>query len=353
MVEAASSFPGELCVRERMNWEFDPQCSSVNAIQSAFRSFGFALIRNVLDQQELSTVRAELDRAFDSGPLKNLPVMCPTELLMREAVWRCLFKEHVVSSLRAALGPELCYQNDMDVQRNSYGQAALQPHKGWHMDAGSETHHDYLRSADYRFAKCGIFLQDFDTGWGGGIMVKPKSHRRFFEPNPLKRSLFSLRRALDRGAIRAGLNVDTLEVPTRAGDLCFFDSRLLHSSVLPNAANIRKIGYHGKRDIGLFWPEIPKAYTKYVIYWDACNTAMTEDFLRNSIGRAEIEIRSGQHGSYRPAVFTGFLSLRYPDDYPSDFVAAARSRGVAVASLDTERATFYKQQLRSMPALRA
>ena len=182
-------------------------------------------------------------------------------------------------------------------------------------------------------------------------MVKPKSHRRFFESNPVKRNLFLLRRAFDRAAIRAGMDVDTRRVPTRAGDLCFFDSRLLHSSVLPSAANIRKIGYDRKQDIGLFWPTIPKEHTKYVIYWDACNRAMVDDFLRNSISRSENEIRGMTEEPCRTAVFTRFLSVRYPDDYPGDFVAAARSREVGVASLDAERAAFYKQKLQSMRLL--
>jgi hypothetical protein len=334
-----------------MNWEFRTNDSSADDIRKAFRVFGFAVIRNALDRRELALVRSELDRAFDSAHLHDLPVMCCTELLKYEAIWRCLFKEGVVNSLRAALGPELCYQGDLDVQRNSYGQAGLQRHRGWHMDAGSETQNDYLRSQEYRFAKCGIFLQDFDNGWGGGIMVKPKSHRRFFESNPLKRKLFSLRRALDRTAIKVGVDVDTLWVPTRAGDLCFFDSRLLHSSVLPSAANIRKIGYDRKQDIGSFWPVIPNAHTKYVIYWDACNSAMVDDFLRNSISRSETEIRGMQEEPCRPAVFTRFLSVRYPDDYPADFVAAASSRDVGVASLGAKRAAFYKQKLQSMRLL--
>jgi hypothetical protein len=335
-----------------MSWEFGPNDSSADEIRKAFRVFGFAVIRSVLDRNELTLVRAELDRTFGSDRLRDLAVMCSTELLKCEPIWRCLFKESVVRSLKAALGPELCYQNDLDVQRNSYGQAGLQRHRGWHMDAGSETQNDYLGFPEYRFAKCGIFLQDFDNGWGGGIMVKPKSHRRFFESNPLKRNLFSLRRALDRAAIRVGVDVDTLRVPTRAGDLCFFDSRLLHSSVLPTAANIRKIGYDRKQDVGLFWAEIPKAHTKYVIYWDACNSAMVDDFLRNSIRRAETEIRGVKNEEgCRPAVFTRFLSVRYPDDYPADFVAAASSRDVGVASLAAERAAFYKQKLQSMRLL--
>ncbi len=91
------------------------------------------------------------------------------------------------------------------------------------MDAGSESQHSYLHSSAYRFAKCGIFLQDFDNGWGGGIMIKPKSHRSFCEGNRLKRVWFRLRRTLDLVAIRSATGFDTFEVPTRAGDFCFFD----------------------------------------------------------------------------------------------------------------------------------
>ena len=92
------------------------------------------------------------------------------------------------------LGPELWYQHDWDVQRNSYGLKGWKRHSGWHMDAGSETGNDYLRAADYRFVKCGIFLQDFDNGWGGGIRIKPKSHRGLFEPYRAQARLVLCRR---------------------------------------------------------------------------------------------------------------------------------------------------------------
>lgn len=334
-----------------LRWDFTAPDAVPGRVREAFSLYGFAVIRGVLDTLELCRVRSELDRVFASPHLRPLPLMITSELLKHELVWRCLFKEQVVGPLRAALGPELCYQNDLDVQRNSYGQRSLQRRPGWHMDAGSEGHNAYLRSTDYRFAKCGIFLQNYDNGWGGGIMVKPKSHRRYSEPGSLKRKLFSLRRALDRVAIRAGAEFDTLTIPTRAGDLCFFDSRLLHSSVLPDAANIRKIGYHRKRDIGLFWPEIPREHTKYVIYWDACNSAMSEDFLRNSIKRSETE--PSEEGVGRMAQFTRTLAVRYPDDYPVNFVAAARSNDVTIASLSKEDAAFYKHKMQSMLLLHA
>jgi hypothetical protein len=317
-------------------------------VRAAFRTLGFVVVRSALEPQEVTRVRSELDCAFASVPLRDLPTLYASELLKREPVWACLFNERVVGALKAALGPELCYQNDLDVQRNSYGQGGLQPHKGWHMDAGSETYNDYLKSREYRFAKCGLFLQDADNGWGGGIMVKPKSHRRFFEPNPVKRGYFRVRRASSVIATRLGLDLDALRVPTRAGDLCFFDSRLLHSSVLPSRENIARIGYDRKSDLNAFWPDVPAAQTKYVIYWDACNAAMVQDFLRNSVRRSELEPSDFREEPRRLAVYSRILALGYPDDYPAEFVAAASRSGVAVATLRAEETTFYKRKLQSM-----
>jgi hypothetical protein len=335
-----------------VSWEFGADARPAD-IREAFRVFGFALIRGVLTGAEVTQVRAELDRQYASAELASLPVMCGSEMLKHETLWRCLFKERVVSSLAAALGAQLCYQADLDVQRNSYGQGSLEPHRGWHMDAGSENRNAYLRSPGYRFAKCGIFLQDFDSGWGGGIMVKPKSHRRFFEPNPVKRAYFTARRVADRLNIRQGRDSGTLKVPLRAGDLCFFDSRLLHSSVLPEPENIRSIGYDRRAQIGSFWSDIPPAHTKYVIYWDACNEAMVQDFLENSVKRSATETSGMQEEPGRPATFTRILAQSFPDDYPAAFVAAARERGVTIASLAPPKANAFKQKLKSMHLLHA
>jgi len=334
-----------------MIWEFESDSFSKEGIRNSLSVFGFAVVRNVLDQEEVSLVRSELDQAFDSTHLRDLPTLCSNEMLKRESIWRTLFKDCVVSALRAAVGPELWYQHDWDVQRNSYGLNGWRRHSGWHMDAGSETGNDYLRTPDYRFVKCGIFLQDSDNGWGGGIRIKPKSHRGLSDSNSIKRGLFSLRRVLNRIASMLRVDVDTFEVPTKAGDLCFFDSRLLHSSVPPGWENIKRIGYDRKPEIRGFWQDIPRECTKYVIYWDACNAAMTDDFLRNSVKRAQSEPEGMTEQRFRPAVYTRILSLSYPHDYPKAFVTAATECNVGVASLEIHEAAFYKQKLKTMQLL--
>lgn len=328
-------------------WEFAGDDFAPAAVRQAFRDFGIVIVRNAVGPDEVRALRAELDAAF-TGDHRRASVLCPAEVLMHTAVWSAMFKSRIVGALHAALGPELCYHPDLQVTRNSYGLSGWKRHTGWHMDSGSEGANAYLRAPDYRFAKCGIFLQDFDNGWGGGIRIKPKSHRGHAERNRLRRRLFFVRRALNRAASLVRLDFDTQLVPVHAGDFCFFDSRLLHSSVPPSWENIKRIAYDRTPEVQGLWHDIPPEHTKYVIYWDASNAAMVADFLRNSVQRAGREPPGMVEQASRTAMFTRFLALRFPDDFPADFVSAARERQIDVASLSGAEADFYKSKLQTM-----
>jgi len=329
-------------------WEFDSDDLPADAVRRSFSIFGMVVVRNALNREEVRQVRAELDGAFASAHMRDAALMCGTELLRHPPVWSMMFKDRIVRALRAALGPELCYHQDLDVQRNSYGQIGWQRHTGWHMDSGSEGANAYIRAPDYRFAKCGIFLQDFDNGWGGGIRIKPKSHRGHSGPDGLRRRLFFARRAFVRVASMVHLDVDTFHVPTRAGDLCFFDSRLLHSSVTPSWDNIKQIGYDRTPQIQGFWRDVPPEHTKYVIYWDASSAAMVADFLRNSIKRAEGEPPGMVEERSRLAYFTRTLALRFPGDFPPEFIRTAAGCQIGVVSLSKQETDFYKSKLQTM-----
>jgi hypothetical protein len=337
--------------RKLLPWEFAADDVNPETVQRAFRVFGIVIARNVLAASEVSEVRAELDRAFAAMHLRDDSVMCPSQVLKHPLVWSAMFKIRVVQTLRAALGPELCYHQDLHVARNSYGQSGWKRHTGWHMDSGSEGANAYLRAPNYRFAKCGIFLQDFDNGWGGGIRIKPKSHRGHSEAEGLRRRLFFARRALTRVASMARLDFDTMHVPVRAGDFCFFDSRLLHSSVPPSWENIKRIGYDCTPEIQGFWRDVPPEHTKYVVYWDASNVAMVADFLHNSVQRAERELPGTIERRSHPAMFTRILALRYPEDFPADFARAAAEQQIAIASLSRSEADTYKEKLQTMQVL--
>ena len=332
----------------RAPWEFDSDDFPPEEVRDAFHIHGMVVVRNALDAGQIERVRAALDRAFNEAHMRDVPVMCPSQLLRHPDIWAMLFRPRIVRALRAALGPELVYHQDLDVQRNSYGQNGWKRHTGWHMDSGSEGANAYLHEPGYRFAKCGIFLQPFDNGWGGGIRIKPKSHRGHAEPNGLRRRLYFARRAVCRAASLLHLDIDTFVVPILAGDLCFFDSRLLHSSVPPSFANIKSIGYHRRPEIQGYWRDVPPQHTKYVIYWDASNAAMVTDFLRNSIQRAQSEPAGMVEQYSRPATYTRILSMRFPEDFPPQFVAAAHEHRLEIVSLSKAETDFYKSKLQTM-----
>jgi hypothetical protein len=75
------------------------------------------------------------------------------------------------------------------------------------------------------------------------------------------------------------------------------------------------------------------------------------DFLRNSVKRAQGEPEGMIEHRFRPAAFTRILSMRYPDDFPAIFVAAARQSNVGVASLHSQDAALYKRKLETMHLL--
>ncbi len=53
----------------------------------------------------------------------------------------------------------------------------------------------------------------------------------------------------------------------------------------------------------------------------------------------------------RPVVYSRILSVKYPDDFPTAFVAAASECNVGVASLQTQEAAFYKCKMKKMQLL--
>lgn len=335
----------------RPAWDLDAADAEPEAVRAAFASWGMIVLRGAFDAHEVERLRHELDEAFEKEGLQG--VMVPKEIIRYERIWRRMFEPSIVAALKAALGEPLYYQNDMDVQRNCFHLIRWTRCSGWHFDAISERQQPYLFDPRYRFAKCGIFLQDFDNGWGGGIRIKPRSHRAYTETRALPRAWYRWRNRAFEAAIHARVDFASADVPTRAGDACFFDSRLLHASV-PWARQHRRAVKVTRRDNAKrYWPNVPREHTKYVLYWDVCHRDMVQDFLENSVRRAALEPEGMQETPEIRAIFTSCLSCCYPQDYPAEFVAAARAQGIEVATLPPERAADYVRKLATIRPARS
>lgn len=276
---------------------------------------GFLLIPSVLSRSDVDEIRAFCDGQFrDGSDYINTSRMMTLPLL-----YRTMFREPITRVLKDVLGDDFTLYPNFNVQKNSFGDYRL-----LHRDCDSEGKEAYLLRPDYRFVKCGIYLQDNDPEWGGGINVTAGRHRlRSITGSP--RWDFRLYRVRDVILMKA----KERRVDIKAGDLVIFDSRLPHTSTFASHFKWEDV-QDGRLRV------LPPDRTKYVIYWDASSTASyVADFMQNSARRAKKEV-----------AFANYVRLRYPESFPPDFVEAVEKAGIKVAQLERKEALHWENVYR-------
>jgi len=289
----------------------------------SFTEFGFVIIKGLLSPREVEKLRLFIQAklAFHGHDRK----MNSYQTFLYPELYLLQFEERAVKMLKTVLGENLCYYPDLHVHHNMFG------HPGWHMDSNSEGHAKYLQSSDYKFAKCGIYLQDNTLDWGGGIKLLPKGHKLSIMTG-VPRIDLRLRRFLDYCSVNYSFPIKPLNVDTKAGDMLIFDSRLLHASTLPKRmAELKRV--NGNQLLG-----IPQESEKIVVYWDASNSNMKNDFLKNATKRALKEERGGD------TFFTGWTKYYFPDDFPEDYIAKTREYDVEIGCWDRQKCQEMKLQ---------
>jgi len=309
-----------------MKVEFNkPESFSVN---------GFAIIRDIFTTEEINYFRElSYNLITESGSKRQL---MPSETLDDSALRALPFKEKIVEALKKSLGNQLTYIPDFTLHSNQFG------FPGWHTDSGSEINQSYLQSPNYKFAKCGIFLQDNTENWGGGIEVLPKGHK-FPLNSRSKRLNTKIKNLLNK--ISIPLKKITLDI--KAGDFVYFDSRLPHTSTFPSMINKPKVEgtYH--------YPQIPKENSKLILYWDACNDHISDHFLDNSLKRSKTDesLESCKKNLDKELFFSDYIRRFYPRDYPEDFVELATRSSVNISSLgksECNQLTYdYKNKIKA------
>jgi len=295
----------------------------------SYIKYGFSIIRNALSHDEVLQVRKLLDDLFKKGPYINRRICCLDEVFKHPTLYKNIFRENIVKGLKECLGKDLTFISDFHVHHNAY----VIP--GWHRDCGSESGNAYLYEKNYKFAKCGIFLQDYDNGWGGSIYAKPESHLAFLTSNILARYFL---KALTYFQIKFNLN--SFVIPARAGDLVVFDSRLYHQSCEPSPANMS----HFKK-IGTGFYSIPENHTKYVIYWDSCHSDMVNDHFENLLKRANSEKLNSTGKPGEDVFFSRNLSYYYPDDYPLEIIKLVKDLDIKIPSLEKKGCDNLKRKI--------
>jgi hypothetical protein len=275
-----------------------------------YKKHGYHIVRDVLSASEVSTLRNEIERKFDTEQSRQVF----GDVIQKDtSILKHFFNPKIVGAAKKIFGDDYKYIPDFLIQFNLFGAREDSYRLGWHNDSDSERGSEYLYKKKYGFAKLGIFLQSNQSKYGGGIVVVPKGHKTYELLSPkLNKFVKIVRDKLTRELYKEVLNI-------RAGDAVIFSSLLHHSSTLPALTEkVRQSPDILSRIEGL------GENSKYVLYCNICNNESDVDFLDNSKER----YCSRQHESE----FFEYHDKSFPLDYPEEFVKLVNDRGVRVAS---------------------
>jgi hypothetical protein len=296
---------------------------------------GYVVLPGVFNAEEVKILRGRLSEKFQEYYEKNIFKRCllPSESLNFKEIYAIPFREKIVKALKELLGDDYSMFSDLTVDRNCFG------YNAWHTDANSEGDQPYLYEKNYKFVKCGVYLQSNSFEWGGGIDLVTGGHL-FGRTFPFNLFNLEIRRKFNSLYNQIGKKYFAGRAEIGPGDVVIFDSRLWHKSSTPH--NILQNGEI--KTLNNFIADIPEDKTKFVIYWDCCNSASAEGFLNNNLGRANEEILN-----YKDEfLFADYLSKIFPDDYPADFVSSVKNNKIRVAGLEKEKALELKNKFQSV-----
>ena len=161
----------------------------VASFESELENEGYIWLKKLLSDDEVKNLRDVIFQMFDEREKRssrNYSVnrMSASMTYWTPEIWKILFKEKLINALKTILEPGYSLIPDLHIQINTFGFVnnticgiPIPNEFGWHTDAGDEAFNlDHL-NPEYRLVKCGLYLQDNDTKYGGGIDIVPRSHK--------------------------------------------------------------------------------------------------------------------------------------------------------------------------------
>ncbi|MGD8419526.1 MAG: phytanoyl-CoA dioxygenase family protein [Gammaproteobacteria bacterium] len=259
------------------------------------------MFKGLLSSEEIAEIRNCCDEYFAEGGTH----LGTVDFLQRPVLAALPFKRKIVEAIASVLGPDYVTINQFVVGANLHNPK-------WHRDSDNQGNVEYLYDSDYQVAKCGVYLQDNDPEWGGGLEVYPGSHKPTFLGH---RSLIS--RPSRRGNM-SGIQLRAIAsrdrrlkpkwLPIKAGDVFLFHANLIHRASQPQPPFPAKLR-GGYKNVQYVDPPPPREKFKYLIDWEVSpRNRHLPVYIQHQIGRVE---KNSSDKLYRESIGT-----RYPQDYP-------------------------------------
>ncbi|MGN6558625.1 MAG: hypothetical protein ACTHLH_11535 [Solirubrobacterales bacterium] len=275
-----------------------PQQSASASLQArdaarALEINGFAVVSGVLDADAVARLR-KISESELGGAEKELPA---SRFVQIPELVEIPLGDTVVEVLRQIYGgPYVLYPN-FTVREDVY--------VGWHVDTAFAGAHQHVWSDSFMHVQCAVYLQDNSAEEGGGLDVRPRSHRSLLPG-------LGGDHALDRAARRLlgpRLRGEQM-LMARAGDLVMWHARTEHRSTRPRAAT-------GRTKYGIFFS---------TARWDPY---VSHRYLCHLVGQS---VQHDGDGARRFPRYEEIVDLRFPDSFPEDFVERIDALGVQMAT---------------------
>lgn len=266
---------------------------------SLFQEHGYLLVRNVLSAEQVERVRAIFDGYVSSD--EDAESTIEATALLRLPEMNFIFDELLMEALKVWLGGTLTYYP------NYVGR--LNRRTDWHLDHGFSPKYlpegDHLYDPRFRHAQCIVYLQDNQPGLGGGLDVRPGSHK-WAATGDVPHEEW-VQRAYP----------DAVSIDSKAGDLVIFDGRLMH----------RGTPQEGRREL-----------RKYAIHWGVSRTDQVQidrfiGFLANRANNLKSNDAPSDHVQQDAKQQQGIHGVRFPDSYLPRTVESIRRHAVTMAEI--------------------
>jgi hypothetical protein len=205
--------------------------------KNSFAQNGYLLVPGVLTPQQVKSLREYLRPKFET-PAEQRPKGDTDHVMFNvfsrnPALRWLLFHEPTRQILRGLLGEDFVVLRETSAHFEVFG--------GWHKDTTAQERagQTFHLEPEYLMVEVAYYLQDNSAEFGGGLDVRPGTHReRDRYAAPKKDDLSSkLRGVRDRVFGAPDENKNNLSVPSKAGDLVIFDFRVNHQATQRTSTN--------------------------------------------------------------------------------------------------------------------
>ena len=273
-----------------------------------FNKDGFLVLENCFSEKEIEDLRKKIKEISNNS--KNIYLL-PSVCLNEKEIYKTIFNKRLVQAYKEIIQDEVYLIPELHVQINQFPK---NKNSGWHFDGQSERNNKYLKAPNRKFFRIGIYLQNNNTDYGGGIDVLKCN---FFKKLPLK-----INSRIEKKIIQFYSLFFTKTVESKKGSVVFFDSRLPHKGTFPKK-NPLDVNF---RD-------------KYTIYFQVGNKEHCNYFLKNSVDRMFKNYNNEKVKNY----FLDYLKLNFPDEYSPEFVNMLNLNNINLLTSSTEESKFYKE----------